>query len=176
MQNLDIIRLQVGQNPQQNDRLCGIRACLPELLHLSNKEIADRFGVALRQIENLIYGTGLKRTPEQRFAIASRQNSGANNPRYKNGISKNHYHWKKLQRQRYPERVNARQAVHRAVKSGKLKRIPCQHPGCTEPTTFAHHTDYSKPLDVTWLCRPHHAEADKHRLNFPSHPSQAAAA
>lgn len=134
---------------------------LPLSLHLSNQELAKKFGYGVRQIENLIYGMGLKRTTEQRRAIAVRQNTGANNPVWKGGIGKNNYHWKQLQRQRYPQRVNARQAVYRAVKSGKLSRLPCQFPGCTEQKTFAHHHDYAKPLDVTWLCRPHHHAAHR---------------
>lgn len=79
---------------------------------------------------------------------------GEKNSNWKNGISKNHYHYKKLQVQRYPERVNARKKVCDAVKAGKLKRLPCEKCG-TEPT-FAHHEDYSKPLKVHWLCRSCH--------------------
>ena len=136
---------------------------LPSNLSLSNQELAVKFGCSVQQIETLIYGMGLKRTPEQRQAIASRQNAGNSNPRWKGGIAKDHYHWKKLQVTRYPERVIARRKVHRAVKSGKLTRLPCEHPGCDEVVTFAHHDDYSKPLDVRWLCRAHHIEADKQR-------------
>jgi hypothetical protein len=27
---------------------------------------------------------------------------------------------------------------------------------CGEPRVDAHHDDYARPLDVRWLCRPHH--------------------
>jgi hypothetical protein len=59
--------------------------------------------------------------------------------------------------QRYPERISARQKVGRAIKSGKLTRGPCEVCGETDQV-FAHHEDYSKPLEVNWLCRKHHRE------------------
>lgn len=53
-----------------------------------------------------------------------------------------------------PIKVAARQAVSRAVRSGLLHKQPCEKCGCTK--VDAHHDDYSKPLDVRWLCRKHH--------------------
>jgi hypothetical protein len=29
---------------------------------------------------------------------------------------------------------------------------------CGNAATHAHHDDYSKPLEVRWLCRAHHSE------------------
>ena len=52
----------------------------------------------------------------------------------------------------------ARWAAHHAVASGKLVRVPCK---CGEPKSEAHHPDYSKPLEVLWLCRPCHNEEHK---------------
>lgn len=40
--------------------------------------------------------------------------------------------------------------VAQAIKSGKLVRQPCI--SCGRPDAQAHHEDYNKPLDVTWLC------------------------
>lgn len=40
----------------------------------------------------------------------------------------------------------------------KLKKQPCEV--CGKFPAQAHHHDYSKPLDVNWLCTRHHA--DKH--------------
>ena len=53
-------------------------------------------------------------------------------------------------------RHEARWMVHRAIDAGRLVRQPCEV--CGTPKTDAHHDDYSKPLDVRWLCRPHHNE------------------
>jgi hypothetical protein len=53
----------------------------------------------------------------------------------------------------------ARGKVNRAVYYGELVRQPCEVCGATEGVE-AHHEDYSKPLDVNWLCPTHHKEAD----------------
>jgi len=46
-----------------------------------------------------------------------------------------------------------------AIKYGLLKKQPCVR--CGEARVEAHHEDYLKPLDVTWLCKPCHAK--RHR-------------
>ena len=56
-----------------------------------------------------------------------------------------------------PEKVKARTALSNAVRDGRIERLPCEQCGCEK--SEAHHPDYSKPLDVEWLCRPCHAKA-----------------
>ena len=53
-----------------------------------------------------------------------------------------------------PERIKAKNAVIGAIRFGKMKRMPCII--CGNPKTHAHHEDYSKPLDVVFLCLSHH--------------------
>ena len=43
-----------------------------------------------------------------------------------------------------------------AIKSGKLKRLPCEV--CGNIKSQMHHPDYSKPLKVRWLCPKYHGE------------------
>lgn len=62
-------------------------------------------------------------------------------------------------KRKYPEKHRAHYLVRVAKKSGKLKQLPCQI--CGEVKSEAHHEDYTKPLEVVWLCRKHHREADK---------------
>lgn len=50
----------------------------------------------------------------------------------------------------------ARWQVRRAIASGKLVRQPCEV--CKAEPAHGHHDDYSKPLDVRWLCPAHHRE------------------
>ena len=56
-----------------------------------------------------------------------------------------------------PIKEKSRSRVRNAVFRGKLKKLPCEV--CGETNSQGHHKDYSKPLDVTWLCAKHHSEA-----------------
>lgn len=56
----------------------------------------------------------------------------------------------------YPEKYRARYMVHNAVRDGRLERKPCEV--CGAINSEGHHEDYSKPLEVRWLCRVHHEE------------------
>lgn len=60
-------------------------------------------------------------------------------------------------RQRNKSKYFARNQVFIAIRNKKLKKLPCSI--CGDMKTQAHHTDYNKPLDVTWLCFKHHREA-----------------
>src|SRR4051794_9202976 len=55
---------------------------------------------------------------------------------------------------------NARSLASRGLERGKITRQRCQ--GCGAERAEMHHPDYSKPLEVEWLCRPCHLE--HHRL------------
>lgn len=71
------------------------------------------------------------RTPERRAYIASVARA-----------------WNK----RYPERYKAHYTVTNAIRDGRLERgTECTMCGATD-NIEAHHADYSKPLDVTWIC------------------------
>ncbi len=59
-------------------------------------------------------------------------------------------------RQRDPLKKSARVKLRHMVYDGKIKRLPCEV--CGEPKTQGHHGDYSKPLEVKWLCAKHHKE------------------
>ena len=60
---------------------------------------------------------------------------------------------------RNPQKVAARKAVAHAIEAGKLKRQACEI--CGAVNAQAHHDDYSRPLDVRWLCRTHHKAHEK---------------
>ena len=65
----------------------------------------------------------------------------------------------KLWRKQHPDRHKAHMEVRKAIKSGRLVPWPtCAVPGC-QGKPEAHHPDYSRPLDVVWLCTVHHCHA-----------------
>ena len=72
---------------------------------------------------------------------------------------RDHYRRTRAVRLRYrhenrdPQKERAHDAVRRALRNGTLVRRPCQ--GCGGMAE-SHHKDYSKPLEVTWLCSSCH--------------------
>lgn len=51
-------------------------------------------------------------------------------------------------------RHKARREFADAIRLGLMSRQPCQV--CGLPNAEGHHEDYTKPLDVMWLCPTHH--------------------
>jgi ribosomal protein S27AE len=64
--------------------------------------------------------------------------------------------YQRVRKLRHPEKYAARVAVGNAVRDKRLIRQPCEV--CGDPVSQAHHDDYSKPLDVRWMCFRHHRE------------------
>lgn len=82
---------------------------------------------------------------------ASENAKGENNRNWKGGIAKNHYAYKLRDKARHPLQHKAREAVQAAKRNGTLIVEPCNFCGINEKVQ-AHHEDYSKPLDIKWLC------------------------
>jgi len=90
---------------------------------------------------------GCKATPE---------NPGA---RYCNtcALERKRARWRHRHRKLSPEarkRANARSYLHSYIRRGLIVKLPCQE--CGGLDVEAHHPDYSKPLEVIWLCRGKH--------------------
>lgn len=84
---------------------------------------------------------------------------------YRRGLSKTSQFAKDWQRERDRRRqadpaarlkANSRALARKAIYSGRLIRQPCEV--CAATTVEAHHDDYSKPLEVRWMCPAHHHE------------------
>ena len=58
--------------------------------------------------------------------------------------------YQKKRREEYPEKERARRLINYRVRKGLIKKKHCEL--CGEKKTEAHHDDYSKPLEVRWLC------------------------
>ena len=85
--------------------------------------------------------------------------------------------YKKFWLQENKLKTTAHRAVSYAIKTGRLVRLPCERCGTTIDVV-GHHEDYSKPLEVMWLCKQHHAErhieldamAEKPKTDMVNHP------
>jgi len=65
---------------------------------------------------------------------------------------------------KYPQKQHARYILNYAVAIGKIKK-PKICSFCKEHKKVnGHHTDYSKPLEVRWLCTSCHRLADKNLI------------
>lgn len=62
-------------------------------------------------------------------------------------------------RVRNPEKYKARNAVGNALRDGRLTKQPCRICG-SKVGVQAHHTSYSRPLDVLWECFKCHREKE----------------
>ena len=74
----------------------------------------------------------------------------ANRPRYAHKQTEYSRSW----RRRNPEKYKAHNILYAAVRDGKLAKGVCEE--CGSIQTEAHHDDYTKPLEVRWLCAKHH--------------------
>jgi hypothetical protein len=77
--------------------------------------------------------------------------------RYKKGYRTKYFKlYNRKYKVKHPEKNKARIQLSLAIKQGKIKRQPCIV--CGNKNSHGHHEDYSKPLEVIWLCRKHHEE------------------
>jgi len=67
---------------------------------------------------------------------------------------------------KFPEKMIARRMVSNGIRDGKITKKPCSI--CGDKKSQAHHDDYSKPLDIVFLCDIHHKERHRSlKLKFP---------
>lgn len=65
-------------------------------------------------------------------------------------------YFKEYDKQRDLLKKYARRKLNNFLAKGKIIKQECLK--CGASNTEAHHPDYSKPLEIIWLCRIHHAE------------------
>lgn len=65
-------------------------------------------------------------------------------------------YWKTHKKELTTQKIRARVLFNHHVQTGKIKKGSCFV--CGNAIAEAHHPDYSKPFNVLWLCREHHAK------------------
>ena len=78
------------------------------------------------------------------------------NPK-KHGPRRSSYSYTRGWRARNPEQARANDLVAKHLKRGSLVAGPCARCGKAGKVQ-AHHEDYSRPLDIVWLCYECHLE------------------
>lgn len=100
-------------------------------------------------------GDAIRAADNARFGTAARQatiTKYRNSEKGRQAIYRAHQAW----RSRYPEHYQATNDVNNAIQAGRLFKQPCFV--CGARKVEGHHPDYSRPLDVVWLCTAHHKE------------------
>ena len=92
------------------------------------------------------------RYPKEKERRAELMRAYVATPEGKEIVRKAHLRWIKRNSQKRAAHV----IVGNAIRDGELVKKRCEV--CGAEKVDAHHDDYSKPLDVRWLCRKHHAE------------------
>lgn len=59
-----------------------------------------------------------------------------------------------LYRQRHPDKYVTRGKTMYLIKTGVIKRKPCEV--CGSARAESHHVDYNDPINLRWFCRRHH--------------------
>ena len=113
-----------------------------------------------RECENTEYREKYDSSVELRQKIRVRVKNKKNRKKYPEHNKKRTVEYAN----KYPERIKAVNAVNHAIRDGKMKRGSCAI--CGKDGTQGHHHDYSKPLDIVWLCRSHHILLHSGRLNM----------
>lgn len=123
----------------------GRRAACKACVNASNREYAKRPEVRERkkQYERAYW----RKYPEEHKAYL-------NNWRKKNIDKVRKYVAAEMKKD--PIKFRARKQLLNAMKSGKIIKQPCER--CGDLFAQGHHEDYSRPLDVVWLCSKHHRE------------------
>lgn len=91
---------------------------------------------------------------QARYRENNRSRIGLTNKQYRDRNPGMNTEKSRRNRNLYRQKFRARVALWNAITRGKIKRRPCRT--CGNPKAQAHHTDYSKPLKVDWLCTKHH--------------------
>ena len=120
--------------------------------HLSKCRVCTRKDTAANLAKRML-------DPQFRIKEAARHRKKANKQRSKDGYKIDPVKRRdaiRKSRSKDPLKQIARNKVATAIENGTLNRYPCSK--CGAINSEAHHEDYSKPLEVVWLCPKHHAE------------------
>lgn len=129
-----------------------------------DKNTKDGLSYTCRRCTKIRKDVWLKNNPEKNSLYCRKYS--ANNPekkrvsankwRIENKSKQLIYNAKHYKNSKHIHKYKAYRLFQKALKQGRLIKLPCHICGNTKAE--AHHEDYSKPLDVLWLCKRHHED------------------
>ena len=119
--------------------------------HLNKCKECTRKDVKEHRLKNIVYYKQYDRKRAIKPERKAERKMYNETERGKEAAKRHHrrYYYK------YPEKNRAKYLVRKAIKNGELEKQCCEI--CGSENVHAHHSDYTKPLDVIWLCPKHHA-------------------
>lgn len=104
--------------------------------------------------------------PESNFSYSEKYkrfwavcNQCTNKHLYELPVERRRELWREASRRRSKkdaEKLKTRAQTNKAIRDGQIQKKPCEV--CGEEKSQAHHKDYSKPLEIMWLCHTHHRD------------------
>lgn len=153
---------------------CGTRRPLTEFYRhpLGKAGRAAECKACARRISREFYARNRERILLQKAAYAAQNYDriAAKRAVYRQDHGEEQAEYQRRHNRRHPDRAAAREATAAAIQAGRLVRGPCAVCGLKPKVVDGrqrieahHHHGYSEQhsLDVQWLCRYHHREADK---------------
>ena len=123
--------------------------------HLNKCKACARLDVKKNRNDNLEYYRAYDQQRHENDPVRRAKNHAASKA-WREANKQRHTELTREWRKRNPEKYAAHCAVKSALRAGKIKKEPCMV--CGNRNSQAHHGDYTKPLDVIWLCPQHHSE------------------
>ena len=128
---------------------------------MGSEAVSLLIGRSRQSVVNYAHRLGINVLPDVANRLREKglnHEEGDRNNNWKGGKKPNNY-YKKRSEARYPEKAMARAVYNRERRAGRIDKLPCVV--CGNPMSEAHHEDYTKPLNIIWLCRKHHVIADR---------------
>jgi hypothetical protein len=130
--------------------VCGIEKDETEF-HFANKK-TSRHGSCKKCMskKQVAYQKEYFKRPRSKELLRERQKKYRRTKKFKDAIQRS--------REKYPEKRAANIIFSNAIATGKIER-PSRCETCgVYCTPDGHHDDYSKPLDVVWMCKQCHKD------------------
>ena len=153
----ECIKLNVRENRKQKAEYYReyekSRAMLPHRVEARRKYAKENPEV-VKRCQRKYAKSDKAKAAQARYAFRNKEKIKKQGKEFRKRHSDRLYEKVKKSRREHPEKWYARGVVAYALKRGDIKKGPCVVCGVTK--TQAHHPDYSKPLDVIWMCSLHH--------------------